>query len=61
MSKEEADIVAAAENELEVRHIELAEEKINDEETLTHEERELDRRIERKFDLRILPWLFGIW
>lgn len=22
---------------------------------------ELDRRLNRKFDLHILPWLFGIW
>jgi len=21
----------------------------------------LDKRLNRKFDLRILPWLFGIW
>ena len=22
---------------------------------------ELDKRLNRKFDLHILPWLFGIW
>lgn len=22
---------------------------------------ELDRRLNRKFDLQIVPWLFGIW
>ena len=22
---------------------------------------DLDRRLNRKFDLHILPWLFGIW
>jgi hypothetical protein len=25
------------------------------------ENAELDRRLNRKFDLKILPWLFGIW
>jgi hypothetical protein len=22
---------------------------------------QLDKRLDRKFDLRIMPWLFGIW
>lgn len=25
------------------------------------ENAEIDRRLNRKFDLQILPWLFGIW
>jgi len=25
------------------------------------EDPELDRRLNRKFDMHILPWLFGIW
>lgn len=26
-----------------------------------HVDPELDRRLNRKFDLRIVPWLFGLW
>lgn len=33
---------------------------LNDETALV-ENAELDRRLNRKFDLHILPWLFGIW
>ena len=40
-------------------HIEKATDGIDTDEPLANPS--LDRRLNRKFDLRILPWLFGIW
>ena len=44
---EKLDIVAHAAKALDLEHWE--------------ENPELDKRLNRKFDLHILPWLFGIW
>jgi len=45
---EKSDLVAqAAAKALDLEHVE--------------ENPQLDKRLNRKFDLHILPWLFGIW
>jgi hypothetical protein len=36
-------------------------EKLNTVETQHETDPVIDRRVTRKFDLHILPWLFGIW
>lgn len=36
-------------------------EALRQEQTHTEIDRQLDKRIDRKFDLHIMPWLFGIW
>jgi hypothetical protein len=36
-------------------------EKLREQQAMPEFDPEIDRRVTRKFDLHIMPWLFGIW
>lgn len=36
-------------------------EKLREEQAMSEIDPDIDRRVTRKFDLHIVPWLFGIW
>lgn len=36
-------------------------EKLREQQAMPEIDSEIDRRVTRKFDLHIMPWLFGIW
>lgn len=36
-------------------------EKLREQQVMPEVDAEIDRRVTRKFDLHIVPWLFGIW
>lgn len=36
-------------------------EKLREQQVMPEIDAEIERRVTRKFDLHIVPWLFGIW